>query len=92
MQKLTINGIDIEFDDNIELSVEGNKVTIRAKPAVTTIIHEHRQYQPLPFYPPTPYWVPYTVPQPNSPIITCGGSTNSTVGNVVGNLTSGMLQ
>ena len=92
MKKLTINGIELEFDDAIEISVDGSRITIKAKPATTTIIHEHHTYPQLPMYPPTwPTWTyPGTIPYspPGWPIITCGsgGTTGQNDITITGNL------
>jgi hypothetical protein len=51
MRKITINGLEIECDDNVELSIEGNKLTIKAAPVDKTV-HEHHHHWNQPIMPP----------------------------------------
>jgi hypothetical protein len=43
MRKITTNGLELECDDDVELAIEGNKVTIKAAP-VEKVVHEHHYH------------------------------------------------
>lgn len=65
MRKITINGQTVECDDNVEISIEGDKVTIKAARA-ENVVHEHHYHyvnQPIAYpyggIPPAfPIWCP----------------------------------
>jgi hypothetical protein len=78
MKRITIEGVDLECDDNCEISIEGKKVTIKAAP-VERVVHEHHYH----YYnnsvttvtpPPAPYrpvWIgdyPYQTWGTNAPV------------------------
>jgi hypothetical protein len=46
MRKITINGVEIECDDNVEIAIEGSKVTIKAAPNAngSNVVHEHHYH------------------------------------------------
>lgn len=76
MQSIKVNGIEIEFDDSLDVSIEdgGKKITVRGKQQPLQTIHVMPQpipvivpYQP-PAYPHTPTW-------PTYPIVTCQAPT-----------------
>lgn len=66
MREISINGLTLKFDDNVELSIEGNKVTIKgAAPESAMIgapvVHEHHYHQHYTQNPITvgpPYFLP----------------------------------
>lgn len=89
MQKITLNGLEIEIEDGVELAIEdgGKRIVVKAKPAVV----EHHHYPAYPVFPVYPQPViitqPYTPPA-GWPTITCG--TGTTSGPAIGGLlTSG---
>ena len=56
MRKISINGLELECDDNVEISIEGTKVTVKAAPA-EKIVHEHHYHCNTTVT--SPPWQPY---------------------------------
>lgn len=83
MRTITIDGVTIECDDNVELAIEGRKVIIKAAP-VEKVVHEHHYHYTNPpvSYPysgsptsfPTwgPQWGTQTVGKSPDPPMTSG--------------------
>jgi hypothetical protein len=78
MRKITINGLEIECDDNVELAIEGNKITIKA---AEKVVHEHHYHTIISTPPPNPYITQPNIGTPYSPpgwpITICSGTPQS---------------
>lgn len=85
MRKITINGVEIEVDENCEIIIDGTRVRVKAREESSERVtehhhhHHHDHYGPLPSYPPfnpvftpAPNLVPYS--DPTMPTIICTGS------------------
>jgi hypothetical protein len=97
MRKITVNGLELACDDNVELSIEGNKVTIKASAApanVQNVVHEHHYHYNATSLPPLTSPHPPYITTPIYP--TPGAVTWGTVGSAAspGNppATSGYVQ
>lgn len=79
MQTIRVNGVEIQFEDGLAVSIEneGRRIVVRGR-AVTEVV----RFVPVP-YPVAPYAPPinpiFTQPYPNTtpwtPFITCGASS-----------------
>lgn len=78
MPKITINGLEIECDDNIELAIEGNKITIKAAPSEHVVHEHHYHYQTISTPPlaPTQPWIGTPSSPPLWPNITVSTGHN----------------
>jgi len=69
MKRITINGLVLEVEDTLDVQIEGDKITIKGKPAQETHYHYYT-------YPPSfSGWVPLGNPM-YVPTITIGPSTS----------------
>jgi hypothetical protein len=76
MRKITIDGVQIECDDSVELVIEGRKVTIKAA-APTVVYHYYPAQMPQQFHP-----YAFTVPQMTCTNTSDGGDPSMTSGYV----------
>jgi hypothetical protein len=85
MQSIKVNGIEIQFEDGIEIAIEknGKRIVVKARAAQETIRLVGYPYNTMPWYPaypPSPSWT-FTIPDvPQTATITCG--TSSVAGNL----------
>jgi hypothetical protein len=83
MRKITISGLEIECDDTVDITIEGNKLTIKAV-AVDKQVHEHHYHYTTinspQLAPPIGPLQPY-IGDPIYPGVGGGGITWGTFGN-----------
>lgn len=80
MRKITINSLEIECDDNVEVAIEGNKLTIKAAPVEKTV-HEHHYHHTTITSPPLAPTIGPIGPYIGDPIYPGIGSGGATWGN-----------
>ncbi len=75
---IEIKGVTIEAADDVEIAVDGDTVTVKAK--AVRVVHEHHHHYPPPLFPPITLPPNVTIPSPPLPpyTITCtiGGETS----------------
>jgi hypothetical protein len=95
MRTIKINGFELQFDDNCEISIEGDKITVKAKPISTNEIHHwHYPPQPAPFIPFVPPYQPIWIQPktsgspllPTPPIVTYSYNNDAFCGKVATNV------
>lgn len=75
MQTIKVNGIEIEFEDGLSISIEdnGKRIVVKGK----AVVEDHWHFVPPPIYPYTP-WIQPVNPLPyRTPIVTCGVSSGT---------------
>lgn len=83
MNKLKIGEVELEFGDGVNVTVEGNKIKVEAKPATITqwVYQPPYQIYPIPYYYGSPN---YTITSTSSGF-SDGGSCTFNVSGIVTN-------
>lgn len=81
MQTIKVNGIEIEFEDGLDIAIEGDgkRIVVKGKPAPEVVrlvpvqpLQHNWIYNPV-------YPSPYLHPSPQFPWIICQGTSSATV-------------